>query len=353
MTAPQPAKQVADPSEARIWAALDLETPIQQVTFDEASEPSQSNGQQISDADVQRISGRDSIHPGEVNKRKYTWLLVCFVILVVVSVTLGTVLRQQNSAPLVSPTTSPATNLTAAPVRSPTRSPATNLTTTAPVRPRTQSPTRNHTMAPARSPTRSPTRNVTVAEFIASRPDLSTLNSALKRAELNEFFDTRPGPFTYFAPDNDAWDAIQGYIVPLLFKNSELRPQFTVLLGHHGLGALFFQHQLVDGLVLNNTLVGESVTISSPPTAVNDLRISEFNNVASNGVFHITSGGILAPSWVFNSLAERVESAAPLSTFNSLLGLAYIDLSTWGRHSPVLEPPTKPLNGNQHSVSRS
>jgi uncharacterized surface protein with fasciclin (FAS1) repeats len=171
---------------------------------------------------------------------------------------------------------------------------------------------------------------LTIAEFIASRPDLSTLNSALALTELDEFFDTRPGPFTYFAPDNDAWEAVQGNIVDVLFNNSEFRPQFTVLLGYHGLNGLFLQDRLVDGLVLNNTLVGESVTITSPPTAVNDLRITEFNNVASNGVVHIISSGILAPSWVFNSLAQRVASASSLSTFNSLLGLTDIDLSTPG-----------------------
>jgi hypothetical protein len=124
--APQPAKQVADPSEARIWASLELETPIQQVTFDEASEPSLSNGQHVSDADVRRIPARDSIDQIEVNKKKYAWLLACFIVVVVVSVTLGAVLRQQNSAPLESPMTSPTNNLTRAPVK--TRSPSWNLT---------------------------------------------------------------------------------------------------------------------------------------------------------------------------------------------------------------------------------
>jgi uncharacterized surface protein with fasciclin (FAS1) repeats len=159
---------------------------------------------------------------------------------------------------------------------------------------------------------------------------LTTLNSALKRAELNEFFDTRPGPFTYFAPDNDAWEAPLGDIVFVLILDSAFRPQSTVLLGYHGLDGLFVEDQLVNGLVLSNTLVGESVNISSPPTAINDLRITEFNNFASNGVVHIISSGILAPSWVFNSLADRVASAPSLSTFNSLLGLTDIDLYSPG-----------------------
>jgi hypothetical protein len=94
MTTPRPAKQVADPREARIWAALEIETPIQHVTIDEASEPSHSVSAQVQtledkDGSVWRRARR------EVGKRKCTWL---FVILAVVSVTLGTVLPQKNSS---------------------------------------------------------------------------------------------------------------------------------------------------------------------------------------------------------------------------------------------------------------
>jgi hypothetical protein len=94
MTTPRPAKQVTDPREARIWAALELETPIQHVTIDEPSEPSHGGSAQVQisedddGASVWRITRR------AVNKRRCTWL---FVILAVVSVTLGTVLRQQDS----------------------------------------------------------------------------------------------------------------------------------------------------------------------------------------------------------------------------------------------------------------
>jgi hypothetical protein len=94
MTSPRPAKQVADPREARIWAALEIETPIQHVTIDEASEPSHgvSAQVQISEDDdrasVWRVTRR------EVNERRCTWI---FVILAVVSLTLGTVVRRTNS----------------------------------------------------------------------------------------------------------------------------------------------------------------------------------------------------------------------------------------------------------------
>jgi hypothetical protein len=94
MTTPRPAKQVTDPREARIWAALELETPIQHVTIDEASEPVHGGSavQMSEDDDGASVWG---ITRRDVNKRKCTWL---FVILAVVSVILGTVLRQKNSS---------------------------------------------------------------------------------------------------------------------------------------------------------------------------------------------------------------------------------------------------------------
>jgi hypothetical protein len=95
MAAPQPAKQVTDPREARIWAALELETPIEHVTIDEAGEPSHGGSARVR---MSEGGGGASVWRNtrcEVNKRKCTWL---FDILAVVSVTLGTILQQTNSS---------------------------------------------------------------------------------------------------------------------------------------------------------------------------------------------------------------------------------------------------------------
>jgi hypothetical protein len=94
MTTPRPTKQVADPREARIWAALEIETPIEHVTIDEASEPSHGGSAQVQMSEDDQGTSVWGTTRRAVNKRRCTWL---FVILAVVSVTLGTVLRRTNS----------------------------------------------------------------------------------------------------------------------------------------------------------------------------------------------------------------------------------------------------------------
>jgi uncharacterized surface protein with fasciclin (FAS1) repeats len=62
---------------------------------------------------------------------------------------------------------------------------------------------------------------------------------------------------------------------------------------------------------------------------VNGNTIIDADNVASNGVVHIIDG-VLVPSWVFNTLTDRVVSDSDLSTLVALVGLAEIDLSIPG-----------------------
>jgi hypothetical protein len=88
MTTPtRPAKTVVSPSEARIWAVLESDTPIQQVTYDEANESAEgpSDGPSGSEAADESISVEED---EVVIESKRNWLIVIFLILVSV-VTLG------------------------------------------------------------------------------------------------------------------------------------------------------------------------------------------------------------------------------------------------------------------------
>jgi uncharacterized surface protein with fasciclin (FAS1) repeats len=57
--------------------------------------------------------------------------------------------------------------------------------------------------------------------------------------------------------------------------------------------------------------------------------LSSLDNDVSNGVVH-TSGGVLLPSWVFNSITNIVVSSSGLSTLSSLMVLAEVNLSGEG-----------------------
>jgi hypothetical protein len=107
-TTTQPSKTVASPSEARIWAVLESETPIQQVTYDEANESAEglSNQQPGSAFEDESISVKED----EVIESKYNWLIVIFIILVLVAslgLMFGLKAKDTPPAPTSKPTLRP------------------------------------------------------------------------------------------------------------------------------------------------------------------------------------------------------------------------------------------------------
>jgi hypothetical protein len=108
--------KTVDPSEARIWAALGPETPIQQVAYDEANAsshgPSSRESERDDGATNARLRPLDSVEQTEVIKRKYKWLIVFVAILAVASVTLGSFLGlNAKGSPVAAPTSRPTSRL--------------------------------------------------------------------------------------------------------------------------------------------------------------------------------------------------------------------------------------------------
>jgi transforming growth factor-beta-induced protein len=140
------------------------------------------------------------------------------------------------------------------------------------------------------------------------------------------------GPLTLFAPDNEAFADVPADIFNQLFFDDDFIPQLVDLLLYHVLGGQF----LAAELELTPTLFpinGEELVSGTSPVTVDGNNVVSGDNTVSNGVVHIIDA-VLIPSWVFNSLADRVftsvdpiTSVADLSTLFSLLVVAGIDLS--------------------------
>jgi uncharacterized surface protein with fasciclin (FAS1) repeats len=224
------------------------------------------------------------------------------------------------------------TSMTSAPTRAPTR-PPTRAPTRAPTAPPVPGATPAPTSAPVTaSPTGAPASDGTIVDFVIATPTLSTLLAALSRAQLVEVL-SGPGPFTLFAPTNNAFTTVPADIRNDLFNNDEFIPHLRDLLLYHVLLDEFFAADLVATTFLFSTLTTaneETVTISTNPLSVNGIVLSDEDNAASNGVVHLINTGVLNPSWVSNTLADRVNSASDLSTLGALLVAANIDLSTPG-----------------------
>jgi uncharacterized surface protein with fasciclin (FAS1) repeats len=168
----------------------------------------------------------------------------------------------------------------------------------------------------------------TIIDFIEDTPELSTLLTALQRAGFTEGL-RGPGPFTLFAPTNNAFDTVPADIASLLFEEDAFIFHLQDLLFYHLLNVELFAADFADGDILP-ALNEENVTVALTPLSVNGITISDGDNDVSNGVVHLVDAGVLTPSWVSNALADRVNSDSSLSTLGELLALANIDLSTAG-----------------------
>jgi uncharacterized surface protein with fasciclin (FAS1) repeats len=162
---------------------------------------------------------------------------------------------------------------------------------------------------------------LTLFELVAATPSLSTLGAAVVRAGLDGALDS-PGTFTVFAPNNDAFGDVPSDIANTLFTNDAFLPHLTDLLLYHVLGTEIStnQHAMFDGSFLS-PLNGESLAVTRPNLEINGNLIIARNIGASNGVANVIDG-VLIPSWVSNSITDRVVADSDLSTLLALVGIA-------------------------------
>ena len=138
------------------------------------------------------------------------------------------------------------------------------------------------------------TANETIAAIAAGDPDLSTLVAALKAAGLVSTLEG-PGPFTVFAPTNEAFAKLPPALLDLLLANPSVLKQvllYHVSAGNHGISQLPLPTVEGENLTtsfyydqwgqLNIQVNGSDVTLQPVP--------------ASNGVIYIIDS-VLQPQF--------------------------------------------------------
>jgi transforming growth factor-beta-induced protein len=186
-------------------------------------------------------------------------------------------------------------------------------------------------VAPSPMPTSPPAVAVgpteTIMDILLERQDLSRLVTAVIRAQLDEVLG-RPGPFTLFAPSDQAFDLLSSSFSDKLFTDDNFLPHLRDLLLHHIVAEEYRRLDFSDNLELT-TLTTEKVTIKRVPLRVNGIRFTEPNNFAVNGVAHVISE-VLTPTWVMSNLLDRVTADSEISTLLTLAVIARVDLSSAG-----------------------
>ncbi|MBB5638096.1 putative surface protein with fasciclin (FAS1) repeats [Pedobacter cryoconitis] len=129
-----------------------------------------------------------------------------------------------------------------------------------------------------------PTKNI--VENAVESKDHTTLVAAVKAAGLAETLSGK-GPFTVFAPTNEAFDKLPAGTVASLLK-PEMKKDLAGILTYHVIAGNYKAADLKDGLELA-TVQGQKVKFTKKDGQwyINDAKITITDAVSSNGVTHV------------------------------------------------------------------
>ncbi len=154
-------------------------------------------------------------------------------------------------------------------------------------------------------------------EIVAGSPHHKTLHAALKAAGLDQTLD-EDGPFTLFAPTDEAFEALPDGVLEALLADSTGLLRDVLL--YHGLPGRYPSTDFSDHQEIQTLLAGKHVriTINTAGIFIDGAQVSMEDVQASNGILHVIKA-VLMPR---PSLAEIVENSPDHLTLNAAIGLS-------------------------------
>lgn len=142
----------------------------------------------------------------------------------------------------------------------------------------------------------------TIVEVASAAGNFSTLVAAITAADLVETL-SGTGPFTVFAPTDEAFAALPAGVLDalLLPENKALLAQ---ILTYHVLPGMVMAADVMDGDVA--TVEGQTVKLSTADgVTVNGAKVISADVAASNGVIHAIDAVILPPGVDVTKLIKK------------------------------------------------
>jgi uncharacterized surface protein with fasciclin (FAS1) repeats len=132
----------------------------------------------------------------------------------------------------------------------------------------------------------------TIVEVASANPDFSTLVAAVSAAGLVETLSGE-GPFTVFAPTNEAFAALPAGVLDALLL-PENKDALVKILTYHVVPGTVLAADIKDGDVA--TVEGQNVTLSTANgVTVNGATVLTADVLADNGVIHVIDA-VLVPA---------------------------------------------------------
>merc|ERR1712166_1089858 len=141
-----------------------------------------------------------------------------------------------------------------------------------------------------------PASSVDIPTTAAGVGQLSTLVAALTAADLVSAIAEPNGPFTVFAPTDDAFAALPEGLVECLLEPDN-KGALSAILTYHVVDGQVLSTDLTDGMMAP-TLQGEDVTINTTDgVVINDsATVITADIMTSNGVIHVVDAVLVPPS---------------------------------------------------------
>ncbi|TKB97533.1 fasciclin domain-containing protein [Pedobacter cryophilus] len=131
-----------------------------------------------------------------------------------------------------------------------------------------------------------------IVENALGSADHTTLVAAVKAADLVETL-SGTGPFTVFAPTNEAFTALPAGTVDNLLK-PEMKGDLAKVLTYHVVAGAVKAADLQDGMELTTVQGGKlKVTIKDGVVMINNAKVTIADAVSSNGVTHVIDAVLL------------------------------------------------------------
>jgi uncharacterized surface protein with fasciclin (FAS1) repeats len=132
---------------------------------------------------------------------------------------------------------------------------------------------------------------VSVADTIAHNPNLSTLNSLVAKSGLTDTLKAT-GPYTVFAPTNDAFKAVPAKTMDELASDPA---KLKAVLSYHVVPSKMMAAEIKNGNA--KTAEGGNVALSKAGefVTVEDAMVQQADIVATNGVVHTVDRVLMPP----------------------------------------------------------
>ena len=138
----------------------------------------------------------------------------------------------------------------------------------------------------------------TAATAASNNPLLSTLVTAVVEADLVDTLNS-DGPFTIFAPTNDAFAAIDPDVLAAVLADKDL---LTSVLTYHVIGGESLNAEGLGGAGSSATVEGGEITFGADGTSVNDASVICSDVPVANGTVHIVDQ-VLLPQVALDAIA--------------------------------------------------